>query len=89
MASGQMAGGAVTIPDTPATQIVGGRSARDTVLIQNVHASNVLYIGPSNAVTTANGFKLLAGESIELSAVGAVFGIASAAGTDVRYLESF
>ena len=79
--------GAVTIGAT-AVQIVAVRAERRSVVIRNNHVSNILYIGDDSTVTAANGFPLEPGEFIEFDDFGGpVYAIASAAGTDVRYLE--
>jgi hypothetical protein len=88
MASGAGAYGNIAIGAT-AAQIVPGRSLRDSVVIQNVHATQVLYLGTNASVTTANGLKLLAGESVRLELAGPVYGIASGADTDVRFFEGY
>ena len=74
---------------TSAKLLVGARSRRDTVIIQNVHASNILYLGSDSSVTASNGLRLGAGESISLPTRGDVYGIASAASTTVRYFEVY
>ena len=50
-------------------EVVGKASAGSatfprTVAVQNVHSSHVAYLGFSSAVTVANGWRLLPGESI-------------------------
>lgn len=80
---------------TSAQLIAGARSRRDAVLIQNVHASQVLYLGPDSSVvagsagTASSGIRVAAGESIIVPTRGDVYGIASGASTDVRYWEIF
>ena len=71
-----------------AGSIIAGRSGRRSVVVQNLHASNDLYIGDDANVTTSNGVKVAAGQSISFEEyIGPVYGIASGAGTDVRVLE--
>jgi hypothetical protein len=83
---GTLSGATVTI-GTSAALIKGSTSGRESIVIQNVHASNDLYVGPSG-VTTSSGVKVPAGQSITFDDyIGPVYGIASAASTDVRYLE--
>jgi hypothetical protein len=67
---------------------------RSRLVVQNVHASNVLYLGfgaSASSVATSTGVRLAAGESYTDGGdgcySGAVYGIASAAGTDVRVVE--
>lgn len=81
---------------TAAQLLVGARSQRSAVLIQNVHASQNLYVGPDASVVqpggagTANsGIKIGPGESYLVPSRGDVYGIATGASTDVRYWEVF
>lgn len=74
---------------TSAQLIVAARSSRDAVRIQNLHASNLLYIGPDSAVTAANGIRVAAGAETTVPSRGDVYAIASAASTDVRFWEIF
>ena len=85
--SGQGFYGTVTV-GTDAVEIFGGRSVGKGVLIQNVHATQVLYVGTDDSVTDANGIRLNPGESVETKAyTGQIYGIADGADTDVRYLS--
>lgn len=74
---------------TSAVLVVDARSRRDDVIIQNVHASNVLYLGPNSTVATSTGIKLAAGESVSVPSRGSIYGIASGASTDVRFWEVY
>lgn len=79
--------GTVTIGATAAL-IKAGRAQRNSILVQNVHASNDLYVGLDASVSTSNGIKIAAGQSMEIYDGGSeVYGIASGAGTDVRFME--
>ena len=70
---------------TSAAVIKAARSSRQSILVQNAHASNDLYVGADSSVTTSNGLKLVAGASLTLdSYTGAVYGIASAASDGCR-----
>lgn len=66
---------------------------RDGVIVQNIHATNKLFVGPTNAVTTdsgaAPGFLLQARESLRLDCPDSVnvFGIADAISTKVVVIE--
>ena len=81
------ANSAVSIGAT-AGVIVDGTGRRRSVLIQNVHATQILYVGTTSGVTTSNGIRVNAGESIEFSDyIGPVYGIASGAATDIRVFE--
>lgn len=85
---GGIASAAVAV-GTTAVQLVGGRSGRDTLIVQNIHATQILYVGPSG-VSTADGLKVAAGQTLPLDNLnGPLYGIASGAGTDVRILEVF
>ena len=73
---------------TSAAVIAAGRSGREGITIQNAHASNTLYVGTTDAVTTSNGVKVPAGASLSIGSYnGPVYGIASGASTDVRYWD--
>lgn len=86
-AAGTISYGTVTV-GTSATAIRVAKGTRNSIVIQNVHASNDLYIGGDDQVATTTGLKIIAGDSIKLDDFnGPVYGIASAASTDVRYFE--
>lgn len=74
---------------TSAATIVPARRGRKSVLVQNAHASQVLYVDSASDLTTSTGIKVVAGESVRLATRDIVYGIASGASTDVRYLEEF
>lgn len=78
--------GNVTI-GTTAALITAQDGGRKSVLVENAHASNVLYVGNDSSVTTSNGFKIAAGASQRFYEPGPLYGIASAASTDVRYYK--
>lgn len=78
--------GTVTV-GTSAVLVITGAVGREEVTIQNVHASNILYLGTDSSVATTTGLKLLAGESMTVRSGGPIYGIASGASTDVRYLS--
>ena len=78
--------GVVTIGITPGL-IVGARTLRDRVMIQNTSA-NLLYIG-SSGVTVSNGLRLGNGSSLWLEMVGPIYGVASGSGSDVTYVEEY
>jgi hypothetical protein len=79
---------AVSIGGTAAL-IKGARTTRKALIVQNVHASQSLYIGSDASVTTSNGLHVAAGDSILVPFQGTVYGIASGAATDIRYFEVF
>lgn len=78
--------GAVTV-STSAKEIVASNGMRRRVVVQNNHASNDLYLGDDDSVATTSGLHLVAGDSVELHSPKAIYGIASAASTDVRYYD--
>lgn len=79
--------GATTIGSGAAVRIVAANAKRDAVSIQNLHASNDLYVGPDSSVTSSTGQKVAAGGSIAPPTRGDVYGRASGASTDVRFWE--
>lgn len=85
------AGSPVTV-GTTAVKVspTSGVSNSYTIIIQNNHASNIVYVGTSNAVTSsAYGVQLATGASIaldELTPTDQVWVIASAASTPVGVL---
>jgi hypothetical protein len=74
---------------TVAEVLVRHRRTRGAVLIQNLHASNDLYVGPDASVTSANGILIPAGVDKAIPTSGPVYAIASAADTDVRFWEIY
>jgi hypothetical protein len=77
--------GAVSVTGS-ATQILAaytGRARAYTLI--NTHATDTLYLGFDNSVTTSNGFPLVAGASIVITEKSAVYGIrGSSNNIDVR-----
>lgn len=74
---------------TSAVVLVAARQARESVLIKNNHASQILYLGGNSSVTSSNGLPLVAGESVRLETRQVVYAIANGASTDVRYFEEY
>jgi hypothetical protein len=73
---------------TSAALLVAGRTLRKSILIQNAHGSNKLYVGVASTVTTSSGIRLDPDNSIEFTDyLGPIYAIADGASTDVRYLE--
>lgn len=62
---------------------------RKRILIQNASAKEIVYLGSSNAVTSADGIRLSAGAVIEmdLAAGVALYAIANVASADLRIME--
>lgn len=72
---------------TTATLIVGAGNRR-SIIVQNNHATQILYVGDDNGVTTSTGLKIAAGASLTLEAyTGALYGIGSGAATTTNYFE--
>jgi hypothetical protein len=85
--SGTGTGGAISVGTSAAT-LIAASSRRKSVLLQNVHATNKLYIGLADTVTTSTGVRLNPGEAIEFEDyLGPVYAIADGASTDVRYIQ--
>lgn len=83
------ADGTKSIDSTAA--IISAAKARRIFRVQNTHASQILYIGPSGAVTSsAYSWKLVAGASIEIDGYcGALYGYGSGAATTATFLEAY
>lgn len=75
--------------NTSATAIFSPVSYKRTVIIQNVDSTNPVFIGGEStaSLTTANGFRIAAGESFatDLPPFTEIYGIAGQA-TEIRYL---
>ncbi|BAE51214.1 hypothetical protein [Paramagnetospirillum magneticum] len=72
---------------TSAALVAAANGSRQKLTVKNNSASATIYLGADNAVTTASGFPLGPGEGFTFEGTtGAVYAIASAAGTDVRIL---
>lgn len=82
-----LASSAVTV-GTTAVSLAAADTTRRAITIVNTSASATLYVGASG-ITTSTGAPILpsASGTFSSSAGAAWFGIASAAGTDVRVLE--
>lgn len=74
---------------TSAAELLAASSTRNNILIKNRDATNSIYIGADNTVTTANGFEIEAGQGITIdkSPEAAIWAIGAAVGLDVRTLE--
>jgi hypothetical protein len=88
MSSAQSAYGTASIGGTAAL-LLAARQRRESVIIQNNHATQTLHLGNDADVTTANGLKLAAGTSVTLETAGVIWAIGSGAGTTVNYWENF
>ena len=74
---------------TAAAVISAAGAARRIFKVQNTHASQILYLGPSSAVSsTAYAWKLVAGASVDLDGYnGALYGYGSGASTTGAFIE--
>lgn len=86
--SGNSSYGAVSIGATAAV-LVAARQQRESVLIKNNHASQILYLGGDSSVLTTTGLPLAAGESVRIESKNVIYAIASGASTGVRYFEEY
>lgn len=69
-----------------ASRLLVGSGLRASALIENNHATQDLYLGTDSSVTTANGLRVAALQSVRITHRGEVWAIASGAATDVRYM---
>jgi hypothetical protein len=68
--------------------IKAANATRKVITITNNHGANILYLGTTGAVTTANaGIVLQPGQSYDYECTSDIYGIANGAATDVRYTE--
>lgn len=73
-----------------AVLVVAARFSRNGLVVQNVHATQTLYLGNDSSVTTSTGIQVPAGASADFpDYAGAVWGIASGAATDTRFFEVY
>lgn len=74
---------------TSAAVLVAARQARESVLVKNNHASQILYLGGDANVTSSNGLPLAAGESVRIETKQVIYAVGSGASTDARFFEEF
>jgi hypothetical protein len=72
--------------------VVAAAKGRSRIIVQNNHATQILYLGDDANVTAdaaaTGGLKIAAGASVTLEGfTGNVYGIASGASTPVAYFE--
>lgn len=62
---------------------------RRAIIIQNVHASNKLYVGHTSTIDTLSGFRLEPGDVLTIPMIEdfVVYTIANVTDTDVRIIE--
>lgn len=84
--------GSVDVATGPAVQMRPRNSTRRRIVIKNLHATQTLFVGPTNAVTAATGFPVTPAGGIlddELEGyTGPVFGVGSGAGTNYAVWET-
>jgi hypothetical protein len=78
-----------TIDTTAELVVAADLTNRRKILIQNVTNNRTVFLGNSNAVTSANGIRLSAGSTIELELAAGVdiYAIANNNGADLRVAE--
>jgi hypothetical protein len=72
---------------TSSTQIVAARAGRHRLIVKNTGA-NPIFIGPTG-VTTANGWSLAAGQTLEMETTAALFGVVAASTETAATIEEF
>lgn len=71
---------------TAATLIRNPNSLRASCLLQNLSANDI-FIGPNNSVTLLNGIKIAPGTSMVWTPQTTVYGIATVAASDLRFMD--
>ena len=79
--------GQVTL-STSAALVKAANAARRALIVKNIDASIVVYIGVTG-VTSANGMELDAGESISVNTNDAVYAVAASGTPKVAYWEEY
>ncbi len=69
--------GSTSIADT-ATLLVARRNDRNGCLVDNIHATKDMFIGPDSSLSTSNGKLVPAGKSIFLETQGDIYAIVGA-----------
>lgn len=73
---------------TTAEEVIPANTARKFASVRNIHASIDVYLGKSDAVTTANGYLLRPGEAFEFEGyTGAIWAIAVSGTPTVCFVE--
>jgi hypothetical protein len=72
--------------------VISAAKGRSRVIVQNNHATQILYLGDDASVTAdataTGGLKIAAGASVTLEGfTGSLYGIASGAATTVAFFE--
>lgn len=63
---------------TSSEEVLSADINRVSAILQNLDATDLIYISTVNPATSANGIRLGAGESVVVTYRGALYGIASA-----------
>jgi hypothetical protein len=82
-----LASSQVALSTTAATVAIA-RATRRRVTVKNLDAAITVYLGPAT-VTSGNGMELKAGESVELTWVGLLQGIAASGTPSVAVLDEY
>lgn len=91
VAPGTLSSKRVLASTIPAVLIPATTESRSSVLIKNIAANGVVYLGGSLAeANSATGFPVGAGESIVIDIAGgqAVYAVGTNVGMDIRYMEA-
>lgn len=86
----QIATNQVSVVTTTPTAIIGPRSSRRGVIIENVTGTDTVYLG-TNAVTTTKGYPLpaVANASVYIPTTTAIYGIVTTSAQTVGVMEIF
>lgn len=85
VAAATFAAAAVTVNSTAVEVLAASGTRRRTTLQAGWQGTTAIYVGTSNAVTTANGFQLMPGDQMVIEGGGAIWAIAAGSGESVRY----
>lgn len=80
-----VANGQVALSTTAAT-VIAANTKRRRILVKNLDATIVVFIGRAT-VSATNGFRINAGETVELTGTGLIQGIAASGTPSVAYWE--
>jgi hypothetical protein len=81
-------GNTLTVDTTSGgVEVVGVTTYHKTVIVQNTDASVAIYVGSNSGLTTANGYRVAAGESFSIDLPpSAVLHAISGSTADARFL---
>lgn len=80
--------GQKTVSTAAVQMVTASTKAKIGIRIKNTHASNILYVGFSSAVTSGNGYLVAAGDEVHVPVSNArlIWLIASASGTVASFM---